>query len=263
MLPDRYPSDNGHGGHGDCIPQWCMWYILEVRDYLLDRKGAGSIDEFRASVKGILRYLENYENEDGLLESVPGWNFVEWSDANDWCEFVNYPTNFLYARALTCAAELYGNAVWADKAERIRKTAREKAFDGKLFVDEAVRINGELINQTHASEACQYYALLFGEVDIDAPAYAYLKDQLMKGFEEVGDNRKFVPVNAFIGLYLRLMTLLKLGYHDLLLENVKEFFGGMVEKTNTLWEYRQQKGSYDHGFASFAAVAIQRAVNRE
>ncbi|MBQ7096244.1 MAG: hypothetical protein IJN80_07360 [Clostridia bacterium] len=263
MLPDRYPSDNGHGGYGDCIPQWCMWYILEVRDFLLERKPDYDKELFRESVEGILNYLKDFENEDGLLESLPGWNFVEWSDANNWVEFVNYPTNFLYAEALSCGHALYGNEEWLEKSKKIRRIATEKSFDGKLFVDEAVRENGLLVNNNNTSEACQYYALLFGGIDLDQPCYSFLKEQLLNNFSAMEqEDRPFVPVNAFIGLYLRLMALLKLKYYDLLLEDVKGFFGGMVEKTKTLWEYRQQKGSYDHGFASFAAVAIWRAINR-
>ena len=68
--------------------------------------------------------------------------------------------------------------------------------------------------------------------------------------------RSFVPVNAFIGLYVRICALMKLGWTDILEKDIKSFFGGMVEATGTLWEYKQHKGSYDHGFASFAAVAI-------
>ena len=263
MLPDRYPSDNGHGGHGDYIPQWCMWYILEVRDFLMDRNPAVDKELYRESIEGILDYLKDFENEDGLLESLPGWNFIEWSDANDWAEYVNYPTNFLYARALSCGYELFGNSIWQEKSEKIRSIATKKSFDGTLFVDEAVRIDGKLVNSDHTSEACQYYALLFGDVDLEEPRYSFLKEQIFKNFADIqGAERTFVPVNAFIGLYLRLMALLKLGFYDLLLTDVKDFFGGMVEKTNTLWEYRQQKGSYDHGFASFAAVAIWRALNK-
>ena len=74
--------------------------------------------------------------------------------------------------------------------------------------------------------------------------------------------RGFVPVNAFIGLYLRIWLLMKLGERDLLRANIKEFFGGMVRKTGTLHEYKQKKGSYDHGFASFAAIAIDLIENK-
>jgi alpha-L-rhamnosidase len=70
-----------------------------------------------------------------------------------------------------------------------------------------------------------------------------------------------VPVNAFIGFYLKMCALMKMGERELLEKVVKDFFGGMVESTGTLWEYAQRKGSHDHGFASFAAIAIDFIEN--
>jgi hypothetical protein len=49
---------------------------------------------------------------------------------------------------------------------------------------------------------------------------------------------------------------MKLGKKELLENDIKSFFGGMVASTGTLWEYKQHKGSYDHGFTSFSAIAI-------
>ena len=37
---------------------------------------------------------------------------------------------------------------------------------------------------------------------------------------------------------------------------MKEFLSSMVGATGTLWEYKQIKGSHDHGFASLAAAAV-------
>ena len=48
--------------------------------------------------------------------------------------------------------------------------------------------------------------------------------------------RGFVPVNAFIGLYLRIWLLMKLGEREILKADIKGFFGGMVKSTGTLWE---------------------------
>ena len=67
-------------------------------------------------------------------------------------------------------------------------------------------------------------------------------------------------VNAFIGAYLRLEALLKIGEYHLVLRDIDEFFGKMEIETGTLWEYRQRKGSRDHGFASYALVAIRKAI---
>ena len=136
------------------------------------------------------------------------------------------------------------------------------SFDGQLFTDNAVRgEDGVLQNTGNTSEACQYYALLFGGVDLDAPEYAFLKGCVLNGFGAVAESgRRFVPVNAFIGLYLRIKFLLQEEYFDLLLGELNDFFGDMVAKTGTLWEYRQTQCSLDHGFASYVAYAICKAL---
>ena len=262
MMPNCYPSDTEHGGLDPYIPQWCLWYILEVRDYVFDRGGESEKELFRKSVTGILDFCRKYENADGLLEKVPGWNFVEWSNANKWTNDVNYPTNFLYAEALSRAYELYGDESLEKKAEHIRKTAARMSFDGELFTDNAVRdADGVLKNTGNTSEACQYYAILFGRVNIDDEKYARLKGYIFSRFKEIKETREgFVPVNAFIGFYLRIMCLEELKYYDILLEDIKNFFKDMIAKTNTLWEYMQMKGSFDHSFAAYVACIIHRAL---
>ncbi len=267
LLPMCYPADTGAqtGYQKDrpYIPQWCMWYVLEVRDYLTVRNPAKDKELFRASVMGIVDFLTEYENSDGLLETLPGWNFVEWSDANDWVRDVNYPTNFLYAEVLRATAQLYGDPAHAEKAKHVAKVATAQSFDGALFVDHAKRDDaGKLRPLSDTSEAGQYYALLFGGIDLDGARYATLKHRVLTGFADMKTQteRNYVPVNAFIGLYLRIMTLLKIGAYQILLDELEGFFGEMVAKTNTLWEYRQlMRGSLDHGFASYAAYAMATA----
>ena len=56
-------------------------------------------------------------------------------------------------------------------------------------------------------------------------------------------------------------ALMKMDESELLEGAVKEFFGGMGASTGTLWEYAQRRGSHDHGFASFAAIAIDFIEN--
>jgi hypothetical protein len=63
-------------------------------------------------------------------------------------------------------------------------------------------------------------------------------------------------INAFIGMYLRMWTLSRLNDRELLYENIKRFFGGMSEKTGTLWEYKTQTNSLNHGFAAFVAALM-------
>ncbi len=267
MLPMCYPSDTSITDNGEqrFIPQWCMWYVLEVEEYLRKRNTAIDAELFRESVMNIVTAFAEFENEDGLLENLPSWNFVEWSKANDWTQNVNYPTNFLYSAILDATYRLYGDETLKQKAELIRKRTVELSFDGKLFTDNAVRDeDGTLQNTGNTSEACQYYALLFGGIDWNECKYADLKQYVHGNFKNAADDgREFVPVNAFIGLYLRLMALLKLGQYDLILADVVDFFGDMADKTGTLWENRGFKGSFDHGFASYAAYAMCVALENK
>ncbi len=261
MLPEAYPSDVRPVR--EFIPQWTLWYILEVEEYVFVRGHRDMAEAFRQSIYGLLGFFKQYENEDGLLERLPSRNFVEWSKANQWTWDVNYPTNFLYAQALECVYHLYGDEECRVHSEEIRMTAVEQSFNGRYFVDHALRDEkGVLRVQTDASEACQYYAVLFAGIDIYADRYQYLKKLILDVFtpDRDGVMPEIVEVNAFIGAYLRMEVLLKMKEYKLLLRDVKGFFGKMAEYTGTLWENRQFEGSYDHGFASYAFVAITEAL---
>ena len=132
-----------------------------------------------------------------------------------------------------------------------------------MFLDHAVREErtGKLtVCPNDCSEAGQYYAILFGNVDLEDGRYAHLKDLVYHVFgADRTDHPEIHPINAFIGAYLRLEVLLKRKAHRLVLRDVADFFGCMEAKTGPLWEYRQEKGSKDHGFASFACVALSKA----
>ena len=138
-----------------------------------------------------------------------------------------------------------------------------QSYNGKYFLDHAIRDeSGKLVLQKESSEAGQYYAILFGGFDIHDEKYA----EFYRLVTEVFAAERKVPmpeifeVNAFIGAYLRLEALLKIGEYHLVLRDIDEFFGKMEIETGTLWEYRQHKGSRDHGFASYALVAIRKAI---
>ncbi len=262
VLPMCYPSNIPKEGR--FIPQWNMWYVLEVEEYLSERSPDTDKELFRKSVFGILGFLEKYENEYGLLERLPEWNFVEWSKANEWVYDVNYPTNFLYSEILDAVYRLYGDVFLKEKADRVRETAKKLSFNGEVFTDNAIRDEkGKLKNTGNISETCQYYAILFGKADIESEEYKMLKGHVLDGFKEFEkkcDSEKYTSVNAFIGFYLRMMVLLQMKENTLLLSDIKEFFYGMAKTTGTLWEYKDGIGSRDHGFASFAAYVIDKAT---
>ena len=261
VLPMCFPSDAEDAKK--FIPQWTMWYILEVAEYILDRGHTEEKELFRESVFGLLDFYKRYENGEGLLERLPSWNFLEWSRANDWTQDVNYPTNFLYAAVLESVYKVYGDKAYLEKAEEIREKTIAQSFNGHLFRDHAVR-NRDGVPQVRddCSEVCQYYAILFGGIDLRDPQYSELKHMVLHVFSAERDVmlEEIEPINAFIGVYLRMEALLKMKEYRLVLQEVCDFFGSMENLTGTLWEYRQREGSRDHGFASYVLIVIQTAL---
>ena len=229
MIPMCFPSDNKN----QFIPQWSMWFILEVEDYLYNRKPELTANDFKPVIYKLLSYYARYENSDGLLEKLSNWNFVEWSKANDLTNGVNYPTNFLYAQVLDAVYHLYGDETCLKKAEKVRQIAIKQSFDGKFFHDLAVRNdNGELILQNDITEICQYYAVLFSGVNLKDEKYAFLYDTIKNVFNK---DRTAYPeiekINMFIGVYLKLLALDKLEENELYyygLRNGKNLFKNSV-----------------------------------
>jgi len=257
MFPMCYPADHMDKAF---IPQWAMWLVLELHEY---RSRGGSEDliaRYQSRILKLLEYFRRFENEDGLLERLDGWNFVEWSQANHLTKDVNYPTNMLYSAALRATADLYGLEDLRSKADSILQTVRQQSFDGQFFVDNAVRQDGKLVLSGERTEVCQYYAFFFGAAT--PSTHPQLLETLVEDFgpnrAQTGKWPEIYPANAFIGNYLRLDILVQLGYHDTVRENIEGYFLYMAEQTGTLWENVGASASCNHGFASYVLYWLDR-----
>lgn len=260
MLPMCYPADHYDGVF---IPQWAMWYVVQLEDYLR-RNADAEIGLFRNRCLGLLAYLEKFENEYGLLEGLKGWNFVEWSDANLWVQDVNYPTNMLYAWVLSLVGRWYGLPALEGKASLLRKTILVQSFDGQFFVDNAVRKGTRLEPTRNRSEICQYSAYFFGIAREEEPSFARLKQILTMEFgpdrKKQGRYQEVSHANAFIGNVMRMELLFRWGYEHQVLEEIKGYFLYMAQQTGTLWENIDTRASLNHGFASFAGVVLLKCL---
>lgn len=255
MVPMCYPAIHADGNY---IPNWAMWLVLELYDFL-DRTGDRDFAEkFKDKVYGIFDFLKKYENKDGLLEKLDGWVFVEWSKANDFTKGINYPTNMMYAAMLDCIGRLYGEKELLKKADSLRKTIISKSFNGTFFEDD----NQSSDEDKHITEVCQYYA--FFTKTATKEHFPKLWDVLLKDFGPINERKKcyeyVYPANAFIGNYLRMELLLKENCTEKLLAEIDNGFYFMAEKTGTLWEHMSTYASCNHGFASYIAVLIKKAM---
>ena len=255
MLPKCFPSEHPENPY-NFIPNWALWFILELKNYYDRTKDLKLVKKSKKKVYELLKYFNNYENEYGLLENLDGWIFVEWSDCNnpDHVDGVNFPTNMLYAYALECVGKLYSDKKQTQKSKNIKTQIKSLSFDGEFFCDNAIRVDDKLqpcLN--NLTETCQYYALFFG-IDVD-------ENFERKMIEDFGPNRtKDYPnvskSNVFIGYYLRYLWLLTKNQNQRILNECKDYFYNMAERTGTLWEHDTTEASCNHGFSSVIAKII-------
>ncbi len=255
MVPMCYPAEF-LAKTNNYIPNWAFWYIIELCDNAKREGNDSQARLAREKIDGLLAYFAHYENEDGLLEDLKGWVFVEWSKANDEAFIcgVNYPSNMMYARALQAIGEVFGEGRLIKKAALLQEKIVEQSFNGEFFEDNRVRRNGTLHRTGNISETCQYYAFFCGLAD--KKRYPSLYARLLTSFGSGREEQKVYPhvykSNAFIGNYLRLSVLLQEGDCAQISKECVDFFYNMAKKTGTLWEHDKFYGSLNHGFASFA-----------
>ena len=259
MIPMCYPADHNDGIF---IPNWSLWFILQVDDYAQNGGDAELVTSLKPRIENLLSYFSRFENNDGLLQNLESWVFIEWSKASNFVQDVNYPSNMLYAAALRSAARLYGNDGWRKKAEAIRENILRQSFNGEFFVDNAVMEDGLLKVTSNTSEVCQYYAFFF---DIATPkSHPELWEKLTTRF---GPNRdasvtfpNVFPANAFMGNYMRMDLLSRYGLQSQMLLEIQDYFFSMADRTGTLWEHMGNYASCDHGFASYIGHVLYRDI---
>ena len=258
MLPMCYPADHNDGVF---IPNWAMWFVIQLEQYFGRSGDRELVDKAKARVYGLLDYFKPFENDEGLLQNLESWIFVEWSRSNDLVQNVNFPTNMVYGRMLLSAAALYGDESLADKAAKLFDTIRRRSFNGTFFCDNLVFDgSGNLVPSGECTESCQYYAFHTGVATPET--YPELWKILLTDF---GPRRKLVdpyPLvsfsNAFIGNYLRLDVLSRYDCDEEIKNNVQGYFYYMAEKTGTLWENDTDFASCSHGFASYVLCWLDK-----
>ena len=249
MVPMCYPGDHIDKNF---IPNWSMWFILELANYVErtgDRETAAML---RPRVEGLLKFYVKYLNQDGLLENLPAWVFVEWSHANvkKLVRGINWPSNMTYYEVLLRAAKLYDKPELLAQAEKLKATICERSFDGNWFRDNA--------DHPDVTETCQYYAFFHG---VATPkTHPELWSRLTKEFgperQAKGLYREVWPSNAFIGNMLRLIVLKREGLNAQVRREVRGYYLKMAETTGTLWEHDRPSASCNHGFAAYVAMLL-------
>lgn len=260
MLPMCYPADHNDGVY---IPNWALWFVIELKEYAKRNPDQYFVKSLKIKIEKLMKFFSQYENSDGLLEKLPSWVFVEWSKANSFVQDVNYPSNMLYAAALSAAGQIYKRPDWEKKAAKIQQTIIQQSYDGTFFVDNAKREkNGSLKITRNRSEVCQYFAFFFKTATPSShpKLWKILLDKFGPNRIKNGNYPEVHQANSFVGNVLRLELLSMADRGEQLLEESVAYNEYMADRTGTLWENDSPRASCNHGFASHVCHVLYRDV---
>lgn len=259
MFPMCYPADHYNGMY---IPNWAMWFVIELEDYVKRTGNERFARQFRQKTENLLQFFTKYENSDGLLENLESWICVEHSKAAEFVQDVSYPTNMLYSKMLRSVYALYKDEQSLQKAEHVARKVREQSYNGTFFEDNRIRVNDVLKQTGNITETCQYYAFFTGVAT--KKEYPELYERMLHSFGPKRDVHKVYPnvypSNAFIGNYLRLLYFYGQGEKMQVFKECKDYFLYMANRTMTLWEHDKAHASCDHAFASYPAIFIANCL---
>jgi alpha-L-rhamnosidase len=195
------------------IPPFSLMYIGMLHDYMMYGKNSDAVKEKLVGVRRILAYFKGFQQADGSLFKLPGWNFTDWVDVKKWPSGVRkagedgnsalLDLQLLWAYELAADMEqnmgLLENAdVYKKSAEQLKLTIQNKYWDSKksLFADKSEK---DLFSQ-HTNTL----AILTGVVSGDAAT---------KIGKQLLSDSTLAPTSIYFKYYLH-QALVKAGLGD-------------------------------------------------
>ena len=238
------------------IPGHSLFWLLQAK---LDSELSGDNDYAPQVADGIHRFLKNiatFENKDGLLENVPGWNWLDWSKIR--MDGAVVSLNAIYSRALDAAADMTGRTDYRGKAKAIRETLC-RLCPGTIFPDCLLRKGDTLEPSPEQAEGTQYFALWCG-----VPG----EERSKALWQTLRDGSKLNEANTYSYLPRLHYAALRSDI-EALVRDVRKVFGRQVDLgPGTLWEVLagcdNAPGvagcSYCQGVTSGVAVSLVQGV---
>lgn len=171
LISSRYPSRELQN-----IPTFSLIFVAMANDYVKYVNHADVTKLIIPAVIRIFNYFQSHLNCDGLLEAIPGWNFIDWT--TDWCQDgqrgtppdgengISAVLNLLYLYALGEAVELFTQLGEPELAARFRRYGKAlcNCIVRAFFIPES-GLFADTLSGNAFSEHAQCLALLSGFLD--------------------------------------------------------------------------------------------------
>ncbi len=186
------------------IPPFSLYWVGMVYDFALWRNDPAFVRERLRGVRAVLDTFASHVPADGLLEAVPGWNFVDWVPG--WSggmpaaadTGISGILNWHLVYTLLLAAGLEDAFGEAEFAARHRHLADRMALAiQSAFWDEPRELYADDLSHARFSEHAQCFAILAGDrrTRLDAPGLAqatiYFSHYLFEASRTLGQMERF------------------------------------------------------------------------
>lgn len=149
----RYPSSSSQ-----YITPYALSYVYSLHDYLRYGKDSQFVMDLLPGAEQILHYFSRFQQEDGRLKDLPGWNFSDWVYTPSWsfgaakkgadgCSIL-MDLQLLYGYQLMSEMEAFnGNAsnakIYSDRAEKLAASIKASYWSPEkgLFADRSEKDN--------------------------------------------------------------------------------------------------------------------------
>lgn len=154
ITKSRYPTTLAQ-----YIQPYALSYIYALHDYMMYGADTQYVLDLLPGAEQIITYFSRYQQEDGRIRNLPGWNFSDWvNDKPSWnygaplkgadgCS-INMDLQYLYALQMMANMEkVAGNTSTAEKylanASRIAESVKKAYWNGPrgLFADRSEQDN--------------------------------------------------------------------------------------------------------------------------
>ena len=277
MVPMAAPGDLA-ATQGFAIPDWGLYWILSLGRYVEYTGDLTPAAEIFPAVLRLLDWFDRFVDEDGLLNKLPEWNFIDWADVDRRGECT--AMNALYHRTLRITEDLARRLEMprvandlANRAESIAAAINAYLWDehGGVYVDS--RLDGKQSHRISQQSNAAVIAYGIAPLERSERIFATILDnsrlaitpKRMMGVAEEFDRpfneeQDVVRAQPFFSHHLH-RALVRAGLYDDLLHNIRSLWGEMLAGgVTTTWEAWDPRESKCHGWSTTPTFDLSTEV---
>ena len=267
MVPMAAPGDLA-ARHSLAIPDWGLCWVLSLGRYVEYTGDLTLAVEIFPAVLRLLDWFDRFVDEDGLLNKLPEWNFVDWADVDRRGECT--VMNALYQRTLQVAEDLAHRLEMprvagdlAKRAESIATAINAHLWDehAGIYVDS--RLDGKQSHRISQQSNAAVIAYAIAPLERSERIFATILDDSRLVVTPTGmigltaeaavpfdEERNVVVAQPYFAHHLH-RALARVGRFDDLLHNIRGRWGEMLAAgATTIWEVWHPKVSQCHGWST-------------